>query len=94
MGVVILPVMAAGVAAMLTRKLPTAFALVVLGVVIAFVASAPLTGENSVLDTVLQEGARPRGHDDRDPARLLAGAAPGRDRHRGDAGAQDRGVRR
>ncbi|WP_195729942.1 TRAP transporter large permease [Streptomyces albidoflavus] len=57
MGVVILLVMAAGVAAMLTRKPPTAFALVVLGVVIAFVAGAPLTGENSVLDTVLQEGA-------------------------------------
>ncbi|MGX1713597.1 transporter [Streptomyces albidoflavus] len=57
MGVVILLVMAAGVAAMLTRKLPTAFALVILGVVIAFVAGAPLTGENSVLDTVLQEGA-------------------------------------
>ncbi|WDV30404.1 TRAP transporter large permease subunit [Streptomyces albidoflavus] len=57
MGVVILLVMAAGVAAMLTRRLPTAFALVVLGVVIAFVAGAPLTGENSVLDTVLQEGA-------------------------------------
>ncbi|MEU0148052.1 TRAP transporter large permease subunit [Streptomyces sp. NPDC006288] len=57
MGVVILIVMAAGVAAMLTRKLPTAFALVLLGVVIAFVAGAPLTGKESVLDTVLQEGA-------------------------------------
>ncbi|MFJ6086940.1 TRAP transporter large permease subunit [Streptomyces sp. NPDC092369] len=57
MGVVILLVMAAGVAAMLTRKLPTAFALVVLAVVIAFLAGAPLTGKNSVLDTVLQEGA-------------------------------------
>ncbi|MFF3485897.1 TRAP transporter large permease subunit [Streptomyces sp. NPDC002701] len=57
MGVVILLVMAAGVAAMLTRKLPTAFALVLLAVVIAFVAGARLTGENSVLDTVLQEGA-------------------------------------
>lgn len=57
MGVVILLVMAAGVAAMLTRKLPTAFALVLLAVVIAFVAGAPLTGENSVLDTVIQEGA-------------------------------------
>ncbi|MFE1362918.1 TRAP transporter large permease subunit [Streptomyces anulatus] len=57
MGVVILLVMAAGVAAMLTRRLPTAFALVILAVVIAFVAGAPLTGENSVLDTVLQEGA-------------------------------------
>lgn len=53
MGVVILLVMAAGVAAMLTRKLPTAFALVVLAVVIALVAGAPLTGKNSVL----QEGA-------------------------------------
>ncbi|MFD7898590.1 transporter [Streptomyces sp. NPDC059743] len=57
MGVVILIVMAAGVAAMLTRRLPTAFALVILAVVIAFLAGAPLTGENSVLDTVLQEGA-------------------------------------
>lgn len=57
MGVVILLVMAAGVAAMLTRRLPTAFALVLLAVVIAFLSGAPLTGENSVLDTVLQEGA-------------------------------------
>lgn len=57
MGVVILLVMAAGVAAMLTRRLPTAFALVILAVVIAFVAGAPLTGENSVLDTVVQTGA-------------------------------------
>ncbi|MFE9610738.1 TRAP transporter large permease subunit [Streptomyces sp. NPDC006012] len=57
MGVVILLVMVAGVAAMLSRKLPTAFALVLLGVVIAFLAGAPLTGKNSVLDTVLQEGA-------------------------------------
>lgn len=57
MGVVILLVMAAGVAAMLTRKLPTVFALVLLAVAIALVAGAPLTGEESVLDTVLQEGA-------------------------------------
>ncbi|MFB7498862.1 TRAP transporter large permease subunit [Streptomyces sp. NPDC056161] len=57
MGVVILLVMAAGVAAMLSRKLPTAFALVLLAVVIAFLAGAPLTGKNSVLDTVFQEGA-------------------------------------
>ncbi|WP_019356593.1 TRAP transporter large permease subunit [Streptomyces sp. AA1529] len=57
MGVVILLVMAAGVAAMLSRKLPTAFALVLLAVVIALLADAPLTGKNSVLDTVLQEGA-------------------------------------
>ncbi|MET7943116.1 transporter [Streptomyces sp. NPDC005302] len=57
MGVVILLVMAAGVAAMLTRRLPTAFALVILGVVIALLAGAPLTGENSVLDTVIQMGA-------------------------------------
>ncbi|MFE6800365.1 transporter [Streptomyces sp. NPDC057681] len=57
MGVVILLVMAAGVAAMLSRKLPTAFALVLLAVVIAFLAGAPLTGKNSVFDTVLQEGA-------------------------------------
>ncbi|MEU8865777.1 TRAP transporter large permease subunit [Streptomyces umbrinus] len=57
MGVVILLVMAAGVALMLTRRLPTAFALVLLAVAIAFLAGAPFTGKNSVLDTVLQEGA-------------------------------------
>jgi len=57
MGVVILLVMAAGVALMLTRRLPTAFTLVLLAVAIAFLAGAPLTGKNSVLDTVLQEGA-------------------------------------
>ncbi|MGW6524654.1 transporter [Streptomyces sp. NPDC054962] len=57
MGVVILLVMAAGVGLMLTRRLATAFALVLLAVVIAFLAGAPLTGKNSVLDTVLQEGA-------------------------------------
>ncbi|MET7620357.1 TRAP transporter large permease subunit [Streptomyces sp. NPDC005408] len=57
MGIVILIVMAAGVAAMLARKLPTAFALVLLAVVIAFVSGAPLTGRESILDTVLQEGA-------------------------------------
>ncbi|MGQ4513561.1 transporter [Streptomyces sp. DW26H14] len=57
MGIVILLVMAAGVAAMLSRKLPTAFALVILAVVIAFVSGAPLTGKNSVMDTVLQAGA-------------------------------------
>ncbi|MDT0436348.1 MULTISPECIES: TRAP transporter large permease subunit [Streptomyces] len=57
MGIVILIIMAAGVAAMLTKKLPTAFALVLLAVAIAFVSGAPLTGKNSVFDTVLQEGA-------------------------------------
>ncbi|MFF8433719.1 TRAP transporter large permease subunit [Streptomyces bacillaris] len=57
MGIVILLLMLAGVGLMLTRKLPTAFALVLLAVAIALVAGAPLTGENSVLDTVLQQGA-------------------------------------
>jgi len=57
MGILILIIMAAGVAAILTKKLPTAFALVLLGVVIALVSGAPVTGKNSVFDTVLQEGA-------------------------------------
>jgi hypothetical protein len=57
MGIVILLIMAAGVAAMLSRKLPTAFALVILAVVIAFVSGAPFTGKNSVMDTVVQGGA-------------------------------------
>ncbi|MCX5144958.1 MULTISPECIES: transporter [unclassified Streptomyces] len=57
MGVVILLIMAVGVVAMLTRKIPTAFALVLLAVAIAFAAKAPLTGENSVMDGVIQNGA-------------------------------------
>ncbi|MDU0304040.1 TRAP transporter large permease subunit [Streptomyces sp. PAL114] len=57
MGIVILLLMLAGVGLMLARVLPTAFALVLLGVAIAVAAGAPLTGENSILDTVLQQGA-------------------------------------
>lgn len=57
MGIVILLLMLAGVGLMLARKLPTAFALVLLGVAIAVVADAPFTGEGSVVDTVLQEGS-------------------------------------
>ncbi|GAA3850408.1 TRAP transporter large permease subunit [Streptomyces sedi] len=57
MGVVILLMMLVGVVLMLSGKLPTAFALVLLGVSIALVTGAPLTGEESVLDTVLQEGS-------------------------------------
>ncbi|GAB3973357.1 transporter [Streptomyces sparsus] len=57
MGIVILLIMLAGVGLMLSRKLPTAFALVLLAVAVALVAGAPSTGENSVVDTVLQEGA-------------------------------------
>lgn len=57
MGIVILLLMLAGVGLMLTRKLPTAFALVLLAIAIAIAAGAPLTGESSVLDTVIQQGA-------------------------------------
>ncbi|MDA3642436.1 TRAP transporter large permease subunit [Saccharopolyspora indica] len=57
MGIAILVLMLAGVGLMLARKLPTAFALVLLGIGIAILAGAPLTGEESIIDTVLQEGA-------------------------------------
>ncbi|MFI6348689.1 TRAP transporter large permease subunit [Streptomyces sp. NPDC050560] len=57
MGIVILLLMLAAVAAMLTRKLPTAFALVLLAVVVALVVGAPFTGKNSLMDTVLQDGS-------------------------------------
>ncbi|GAA1755928.1 transporter [Streptomonospora arabica] len=54
----ILAVMAVGVGLMLTRRLPTAFALVLMSVAVALIAGAPLTGdEGSVTGTVLQEGA-------------------------------------
>jgi TRAP-type C4-dicarboxylate transport system permease large subunit len=50
--------MAVGVGLMLTRRLPTAFALVLLSVAVALIAGAPLTGEEgSVVGTVVQEGA-------------------------------------
>ncbi|MYW62602.1 TRAP transporter large permease subunit [Streptomyces sp. SID8379] len=57
MGIVILLLMLAGVGLILTRKLPTAFALVLVGVAIAAVTGAPFTGKNSIVDTVLQEGS-------------------------------------
>lgn len=57
MGIVIILLMLTCVGLLLARKLPTAFALVLLAVAIAAVAGAPLTGENSIIDTVLQEGA-------------------------------------
>jgi TRAP-type mannitol/chloroaromatic compound transport system permease large subunit len=58
MGIAILLVMAVGVGVMLTRKVPTAFVLVLLGVVIGLMAGAPLMGEkNSITTTVLQTGA-------------------------------------
>ncbi|NII42569.1 TRAP-type mannitol/chloroaromatic compound transport system permease large subunit [Curtobacterium flaccumfaciens] len=58
MGIAIIIVMAIGVALILTGKVPTAFALVLLAVAIALVSGAPFVGaENSVLSTVLQDGA-------------------------------------
>ncbi|MCW2542289.1 MAG: transporter [Frankiales bacterium] len=57
MGIVILLVMLVGVALILTKTVPTAFALVIVAVVIAVVVGSPLSGTNSVFDTVLQAGS-------------------------------------
>ncbi|MFB9903629.1 transporter [Allokutzneria oryzae] len=58
MGFLIIAVMAVGVVLMLTRTLPTAFALVFLAVAIALLSGASLLGKtNSVATTVLQTGA-------------------------------------
>lgn len=58
MGIAIIIVMAIGVGLILTGKIPTAFALVLLAVAIALVSGAPLAGpDNSVLTTVMQGGA-------------------------------------
>ncbi|WIE55633.1 transporter [Curtobacterium sp. MCBD17_003] len=58
MGIVIIIVMAIGVALILSGKIPTAFALVLLAVAIALLGGAPFVGaENSVLTTVIQTGA-------------------------------------
>jgi TRAP-type transport system large permease protein len=58
MGTAILVLMAVGVVLMLTRVLPTAFALVLLAFGIALLAGAPLTGaKDSILTSVLQTGS-------------------------------------
>ncbi|MCS7480536.1 transporter [Umezawaea endophytica] len=58
MGYAILAVMAVGVVLMLTRVLPTAFALGLMAVVIALLAGATVLGDkNSVGTTVLQTGS-------------------------------------
>ncbi|WP_406635762.1 transporter [Amycolatopsis sp. WGS_07] len=58
MGIAILVLMAVGVVLMLTRVLPTAFALVFLAIGISLLAGAPLAeGKNSILTGVLQTGA-------------------------------------
>ncbi|MFC9692666.1 hypothetical protein ACFTSF_29215 [Kribbella sp. NPDC056951] len=58
MGIAILILMAVGVVLMLTRVLPTAFALALLAIGIALISGAPLTGgKESILTGVLQNGA-------------------------------------
>lgn len=57
MAVAIIAVMAVGVVLMLTRKLPTGFALILMAFVIGLLAGAPLMGEKGVTTTVLQNGA-------------------------------------
>ncbi|SEP03851.1 transporter [Amycolatopsis saalfeldensis] len=58
MGIAILALMAVGVVLMLTRVLPTAFALVLLALGIALLAGAPLSGgRNDILTSVLQTGS-------------------------------------
>ncbi|MBB4682865.1 TRAP transporter large permease [Amycolatopsis jiangsuensis] len=58
MGIAILVLMAVGVVLMLTRVLPTAFALVFLAIGIALLAGAPLDGtDDSILTGVLQTGS-------------------------------------
>lgn len=58
MGIAIIVIMAVGVVLILTGKVPTAFALVLIAVAIAIVARAPLFGAtNSIFTTVLSDGA-------------------------------------
>jgi TRAP-type C4-dicarboxylate transport system permease large subunit len=53
----IIAVMVVGVVLMLTRKLPTAFALILMAVAIAFIAGAPAMGTGSVTTAVLETGS-------------------------------------
>ncbi|MFZ7086560.1 hypothetical protein [Curtobacterium sp. RRHDQ10] len=58
MGIAIIIVMAIGIGLILTGKLPTAFALILIAVAIALLGGAPFVGAtDSVLTTVLQLGA-------------------------------------
>ncbi|GAA3514611.1 hypothetical protein [Actinocatenispora rupis] len=57
MAVAILAVMAVGVVLMLTRKLPTGFALIGMAFAIGLLAGAPLMGDKGVTTLVLQNGA-------------------------------------
>ncbi|GAA2689032.1 MULTISPECIES: transporter [Actinosynnema] len=57
MGIAVLAVMAIGVALMLTRVLPTAFALGLLAVVIALLSGASLVGKENSVTAVLQNGS-------------------------------------
>lgn len=58
MSVLILLVMATCVALILTKKLPTAFALVMLAIAVGLLAGAPLTeGEHSITEGVLETGS-------------------------------------
>lgn len=57
MAAAILAVMVVGVVLMLTRKLPTGFALILMAFVIGLLAGAPLMGDKGVTTTVLQTGA-------------------------------------
>jgi hypothetical protein len=58
MGFVIVAIMAVGVVLILTGKVPTAFALILIATAVALVSGASLAGEeNSLLTTVYEEGA-------------------------------------
>jgi TRAP-type C4-dicarboxylate transport system permease large subunit len=53
----IIIVMVVGVVLMLTRILPTGFALILMAVAIALIAGAPLSGDGSVTTAVLEDGS-------------------------------------
>jgi H+/gluconate symporter-like permease len=57
MAIAIVAVIMIGVVLMLTRKLPTGFALILMAFVIALLAGAPLMGSTSVTTTVLESGS-------------------------------------
>ncbi len=55
--IAIIAVMVVGVVLMLTRKLPTGFALILMAFVIGLIAGAPLMGDHGVTTTVLEDGS-------------------------------------
>lgn len=56
-GIILIAFMVVIMVLMVTRKVPTLIAIPILAIGIAVIAGVPLTGEESIISTVIQSGA-------------------------------------